>query len=49
VSREGPVAQCVREALRRFGRGGVVSLTHAMAMSLGPEVRVNCVSPAGST
>jgi NAD(P)-dependent dehydrogenase (short-subunit alcohol dehydrogenase family) len=26
-------------------KGGVVSLTHAMAMSLGPEVRVNCVSP----
>jgi NAD(P)-dependent dehydrogenase (short-subunit alcohol dehydrogenase family) len=26
-------------------KGGVVSLTHATAMSLGPEVRVNCVSP----
>lgn len=26
-------------------KGGVVALTHAMAMSLGPEVRVNCVSP----
>ncbi|HEY5898691.1 MAG TPA: SDR family oxidoreductase [Burkholderiales bacterium] len=26
-------------------KGGVVALTHAMALSLGPEVRVNCVSP----
>jgi NAD(P)-dependent dehydrogenase (short-subunit alcohol dehydrogenase family) len=26
-------------------KGGVVALTHALAMSLGPEVRVNCVSP----
>ena len=26
-------------------KGGLVSLTHALAMSLGPEVRVNCVSP----
>lgn len=26
-------------------KGGVVSLTHALAMSLGPEVRVNCISP----
>ena len=26
-------------------KGGVVALTHAMAMSLGPRVRVNCVSP----
>jgi NAD(P)-dependent dehydrogenase (short-subunit alcohol dehydrogenase family) len=26
-------------------KGGVVALTHAMAMSLGPDVRVNCVSP----
>ena len=26
-------------------KGGVVALTHAMAVSLGPEVRVNCVSP----
>ncbi|HEX7053368.1 MAG TPA: glucose 1-dehydrogenase [Burkholderiales bacterium] len=26
-------------------KGGVVALTHAMAMSLGPQVRVNCVSP----
>jgi NAD(P)-dependent dehydrogenase (short-subunit alcohol dehydrogenase family) len=25
--------------------GGVVALTHALAISLGPEVRVNCVSP----
>ena len=27
------------------GKGGLVSLTHALAMSLGPQVRVNCVSP----
>jgi len=26
-------------------KGGVVALSHAMAMSLGPQVRVNCVSP----
>jgi NAD(P)-dependent dehydrogenase (short-subunit alcohol dehydrogenase family) len=26
-------------------KGGVVALTHALAASLGPEVRVNCVSP----
>lgn len=26
-------------------KGGVVALTHALANSLGPEVRVNCVSP----
>jgi NAD(P)-dependent dehydrogenase (short-subunit alcohol dehydrogenase family) len=26
-------------------KGGLVALTHALAMSLGPEVRVNCVSP----
>jgi NAD(P)-dependent dehydrogenase (short-subunit alcohol dehydrogenase family) len=26
-------------------KGGVVALTHALAISLGPEVRVNCVSP----
>jgi NAD(P)-dependent dehydrogenase (short-subunit alcohol dehydrogenase family) len=26
-------------------KGGVVALTHALAMSLGPEVRVNVVSP----
>ena len=26
-------------------KGGVVSLTHAMAVSLGPEIRVNCISP----
>jgi NAD(P)-dependent dehydrogenase (short-subunit alcohol dehydrogenase family) len=23
----------------------VVALTHALAMSLGPEIRVNCISP----
>jgi len=26
-------------------KGGVVSLTHALAMSLGPEIKVNCISP----
>ena len=26
-------------------KGGLVALTHAMAMSAGPAVRVNCVSP----
>jgi NAD(P)-dependent dehydrogenase (short-subunit alcohol dehydrogenase family) len=26
-------------------KGGVVALTHALAMSLGPQIRVNCVSP----
>lgn len=26
-------------------KGGVVALTHALANSLGPEVRVNCISP----
>jgi NAD(P)-dependent dehydrogenase (short-subunit alcohol dehydrogenase family) len=26
-------------------KGGVVALSHAMAMSLGPRIRVNCVSP----
>jgi len=26
-------------------KGGLVSLTHALAMSLGPAVRVNCISP----
>jgi NAD(P)-dependent dehydrogenase (short-subunit alcohol dehydrogenase family) len=26
-------------------KGGVVALTHALALSLGPRVRVNCVSP----
>jgi NAD(P)-dependent dehydrogenase (short-subunit alcohol dehydrogenase family) len=26
-------------------KGGVVALSHALAMSLGPAVRVNCVSP----
>lgn len=26
-------------------KGGVVALTHALALSLGPEIRVNCVSP----
>ncbi len=26
-------------------KGGVVALTHAMAISLGPQIRVNCISP----
>ena len=26
-------------------KGGVVSLTHALAISLGPAIRVNCISP----
>jgi NAD(P)-dependent dehydrogenase (short-subunit alcohol dehydrogenase family) len=26
-------------------KGGIVALTHALAMSLGPEIRVNCISP----
>ncbi|MGG5888944.1 SDR family oxidoreductase [Falsiroseomonas sp. HC035] len=26
-------------------KGGLLALTHAMAVSLGPEIRVNCVSP----
>jgi NAD(P)-dependent dehydrogenase (short-subunit alcohol dehydrogenase family) len=26
-------------------KGGLVALTHALSISLGPEVRVNCVSP----
>ncbi|MBO2942964.1 glucose 1-dehydrogenase [Paenibacillus sp. F411] len=26
-------------------KGAIVALTHALAMSLGPQIRVNCVSP----
>ena len=26
-------------------KGGLVALTHALAVSLGPEIRINCVSP----
>lgn len=26
-------------------KGGVVALSHALAISLGPEIRVNCISP----
>jgi len=26
-------------------KGGVLALTHALAISLGPEIRVNCISP----
>ena len=26
-------------------KGGIFALTHALAMSLGPQVRVNCISP----
>lgn len=26
-------------------KGGIVALTHALAISLGPAIRVNCISP----
>ncbi len=26
-------------------KGGILALTHALAMSLGPEIKVNCISP----
>jgi NAD(P)-dependent dehydrogenase (short-subunit alcohol dehydrogenase family) len=26
-------------------KGGLIALTHALAISLGPQVRVNCISP----
>jgi NAD(P)-dependent dehydrogenase (short-subunit alcohol dehydrogenase family) len=26
-------------------KGGVVALTHALAITLGPDIRVNCISP----
>jgi NAD(P)-dependent dehydrogenase (short-subunit alcohol dehydrogenase family) len=26
-------------------KGGILSLTHALAVSLGPEIKVNCISP----
>jgi NAD(P)-dependent dehydrogenase (short-subunit alcohol dehydrogenase family) len=26
-------------------KGGMIALTHALAVSLGPDVRVNCISP----
>ena len=26
-------------------KGGVVALSHALAISLGPNIRVNCISP----
>ena len=26
-------------------KGGITALTHALALSLGPEIRVNCISP----
>jgi hypothetical protein len=26
-------------------KGGLIALTHALAVSLGPEIRVNCISP----
>ena len=26
-------------------KGGIVALTHALAISLAPDVRVNCISP----
>jgi NAD(P)-dependent dehydrogenase (short-subunit alcohol dehydrogenase family) len=27
------------------GKGGIVALTHALSVSLGPKTRVNCISP----
>jgi NAD(P)-dependent dehydrogenase (short-subunit alcohol dehydrogenase family) len=36
---EGP------DAAYAAAKGGLVALTHSLAMALGPEVRVNCVSP----
>ena len=33
------------EHLTASASGGITALTHALAISLGPEVRVNCVSP----
>lgn len=35
-------AQCEAYAA---SKGGLVALTHALALSLGPKVRVNCISP----
>ncbi len=26
-------------------KGGIIALTHALAMSLAPDIRVNCISP----
>jgi NAD(P)-dependent dehydrogenase (short-subunit alcohol dehydrogenase family) len=26
-------------------KGGILALTHALAISLGPDIRVNCISP----
>jgi NAD(P)-dependent dehydrogenase (short-subunit alcohol dehydrogenase family) len=26
-------------------KGGIIALTHALAISLGPSIRVNCISP----
>jgi len=37
-------SECDTEAYAA-SKGGVVALTHALAVSLGPEVRVNCISP----
>lgn len=52
VSKEPQVRACVRAVVKRFGRldglvnnAGLVGLTHALAISFGPKVRVNCVSP----
>ncbi len=30
-------------------KGALVAMTHALAVSLGPKVRANCILPAGST
>jgi NAD(P)-dependent dehydrogenase (short-subunit alcohol dehydrogenase family) len=44
VGIEETAPRAVAAILDRFGRG-IVALTHALAVSLGPDIRVNCVSP----
>ncbi len=34
-----------RDEAYSAAKGGLVSLTHALAVSLGPDIRVNCISP----
>lgn len=34
-----------RQEAYAASKGGIIALTHALAISLGPRVRVNCVSP----
>jgi NAD(P)-dependent dehydrogenase (short-subunit alcohol dehydrogenase family) len=38
---DGQIGQAAYSA----SKGGIVALTHALAVSLGPDIRVNCVSP----